>query len=387
MLYHVTRTICFSPSYYNLTFHAARTLVALVLILSERIFTSLIWLADRFPDMVRYKFSPIMPNSVQRVSDFLRESQPFFYWPNDGNIGDLLIAVATRQFFRREKLSYKEWDASSSVQPRPSTLVYGGGGRFVPHWGSLDSFVETMTAPWVQRCIILPHSIRHVDAFVQSFDERFTVFCRDAETLNYVSFLNPRVQCIPADDMAMQYRLEEQWCEVAHTDQGRRDEMEGNALLERGFASEVEKMVRRSSSTIQWEGAHHRVAFILRRDKEKLSSAESPFSCDPNSRWYTHCLEASCNTPILSAIFRALDYPDSIVTDRLHVAVMGCLLGKQVYMLDNDYGKLGGVYRQTLRRFGNVHYVGNNVWPEPVSAAWRKLNSPMKLFIHRLFGC
>lgn len=325
-----------------------------------------------------------MSDSSRRVADVLRGAQPFFFWPNDGNIGDLLIAEASRQFFRREGLLYEEWDGSEARSESLGTLVYGGGGRFVPHWGSLDSFVAAMTAPWVRRCIILPHSIRHVDSFVLSFDERFIVFCRDAETLNYVSSLNPRVQCIPADDMAMQYKQEEQRCGVAQTARGRCDEVEGNALLERGFASSVERMVMRSTATIRWEGVRHRVSFILRKDKEKLSTADSPFSCDPNACWYTHCLEASCNAPILSAIFRALDFADSIVTDRLHVAVMACLLGKQVYMLDNDYGKLGGVYRQTLRRFGNVHYVGNAAWPEPVSTAWRRLNSPAKVAVHRL---
>ena len=48
-----------------------------------------------------------MSDSSRRVAEVLREAQPFFFWPNDGNIGDLLIAEASRQFFRREGLLYE----------------------------------------------------------------------------------------------------------------------------------------------------------------------------------------------------------------------------------------------------------------------------------------
>ena len=51
----------------------------------------------------------------------------------------------------------------------------------------------------------------------------------------------------------------------------------------------------------------------------------------------------------------AIDSFDVIVTDRLHVAIAATLLNKEVYILDNSYGKLSGVYEQSLRGRSNVH--------------------------------
>ena len=106
----------------------------------------------------------------------------FQYCANHGNIGDLLIDIATRQFFRRHHLP---------AQEKPHRhVVYGGGGRFVSFYGSLDEQKEELTARSVERCIILPHSFYQVDSLIRSFDERHLVFCREQRSLDYCLSLN-----------------------------------------------------------------------------------------------------------------------------------------------------------------------------------------------------
>lgn len=47
-------------------------------------------------------------------------------------------------------------------------------------------------------------------------------------------------------------------------------------------------------------------------------------------------------------------HADDIYTDRLHVGILGALLGKKVYLYRTKYDKIQGVYEQTLRFYPNV---------------------------------
>ena len=50
---------------------------------------------------------------------------------------------------------------------------------------------------------------------------------------------------------------------------------------------------------------------------------------------------------------------DIIVTDRLHVGISSRLLGKEVFLFDNSYGKVSGVYEYSLKRCSRVHFVND----------------------------
>ncbi len=54
---------------------------------------------------------------------------------------------------------------------------------------------------------------------------------------------------------------------------------------------------------------------------------------------------------------RSLASADTIITDRLHVALPGAILGKEVYLVEAGYHKLQGVYEQSLQNLPNVHLV------------------------------
>lgn len=137
-----------------------------------------------------------MPESISILPALIKLGG-FQYCANHGNIGDLLIDIATRQFFRRHHLP-----AQGNLIGH---VVYGGGGRFVSFYGSLDEQKEELTARSVERCIILPHSFYQVDSLIRSFDERHLVFCREQRSLDYCLSLNERAQFLPADDMALYF--------------------------------------------------------------------------------------------------------------------------------------------------------------------------------------
>ncbi len=89
------------------------------------------------------------------------------------------------------------------------------------------------------------------------------------------------------------------------------------------------------------------------------------------------------NANMLLAFRDALRCADIVVTDRLHVAVMCHKAGVEVYMLDNSYRKLSGVYRQSMAGNPLVHLLGSGMTPE-LEEAWRRLNAPHRLLVYRM---
>jgi exopolysaccharide biosynthesis predicted pyruvyltransferase EpsI len=52
-----------------------------------------------------------------------------------------------------------------------------------------------------------------------------------------------------------------------------------------------------------------------------------------------------------------IDMADIVVTDRLHVGIGSMLMGKEVFLLDNSYGKVSGVYEHSMKQCPRVHFV------------------------------
>lgn len=95
------------------------------------------------------------------------------------------------------------------------------------------------------------------------------------------------------------------------------------------------------------------IAFLLRNDGEKsfkhipsdfdLSSVFSPVMTDNESRF------------VAALMLSVVDEFPAIVTDRLHVGIAAILMGKEVYLLDNSYGKVFSVYRHSFSHMANVY--------------------------------
>ena len=111
--------------------------------------------------------------------ELLRELGPFHYMMNQGNVGDALIAASTVALFEREELNFSSCGPELPAGKEEITLVYGGGGGFVPYFGMLPHYVRLFSDPRLRKCVILPQSFRDCDELVDVLDERFTVFCRE----------------------------------------------------------------------------------------------------------------------------------------------------------------------------------------------------------------
>jgi hypothetical protein len=72
----------------------------------------------------------------------------------------------------------------------------------------------------------------------------------------------------------------------------------------------------------------------------------------------------SCTDPglvkVLSLLFiSTLNNFEVVVTDRLHIGIASALLKKEVYLLDNSYGKVSGVYKRSMADYDNVKMIEN----------------------------
>lgn len=319
------------------------------------------------------------PVDSECLAETLRDLGPFYFWQNDGNVGDYIIAEATRQMCRRTGLVWLPYNPENPPQGEYS-LVYSGGGRFVPYWGGVELRKEHLTRPQVRRCVILPHSINGVDDFVQALDERHTVFCRERKTLAYCTGLNKKAQFVLAHDVGIFLQLDQVKSLSSLTPPMDEEGEEARRIFEllTGAAASHARF-RVSRAIVQSPETGRKVAFFLREDGEKGNDFSAIWSYDLSGLWAGTCNENSCSGPLLMFMAELASYADVVVTDRLHVAIMAMHVGKEVYMLDNDYGKLSGVYEVSLKDRANVHLLPpGEPWPVELQRAWSKLNSPWR---------
>lgn len=283
-----------------------------------------------------------MPESCA-ILPALTELGDFQFFANYGNMGDLLIDIATRQFFHRHGLP---------VQQKPHRhIVYSGGGRFVPFYGSLEVQMAQLTSPQVERCIILPHSFHQVDSFIRVLDERHLVFCRERRSLEYCRSLNERAQFLPADDMAFHFR---------------RNVSPPPGLEERGMPhcpqswvvsllGKIKEAVQESSFPAFRENCWERGAFLPRRGKESALPEELILGQDISDLWNGTGDGSPEQAYLIRGLLTILSGLDIIISDRLHICMAGLFAGCRVFLLDNSYGKLSGVYRQSLADHPRAH--------------------------------
>lgn len=324
---------------------------------------------------------------MYHIVQMLKESENVYFWPNNGNLGDLLIAEATRQYFLRNHISWKEYNPTCSPESENITLVYGGGGRFTSHWGGIDVHLAHLTHPRVKRGIILSHSLYDVDFFIRGLDERHTIICREKRSYDYCCSLTPDATILLYDDMGLLLSIADlpKIQEIPELiDSSNKEEMRQRILLQRGWCKNVLRGVRKSTVKSTINGERKKIAFLLRTDKEKSNYLSSPLSYDISRAWDASCRETAYNAYFLRVFAAALSYPDIIITDRLHVGIMAYHCSKEVYLLDNDYGKLSGVYNQSLSNQSNVHLLPNGELTDVLYLSWKKFNSPLRIAQYRL---
>ena len=303
---------------------------------------------------------------------------PFVYLNNLGNLGDLLIAEGTRQRFAKLKVEWREYDENNL--PDTFNLVFAGGAKITKEWGTASKELPLLTDKKINRCLILPHSINGADDFLANLDARYVLALREKYSLAYCREHALKVAEMHLfDDMAINLDMEQVKREcvdlssVRMQDLSSDEEKKAFKMLQNGFADKLKSGVRSSTVSSLLGNEMKRIAFLMRQDKEAAGLYPASHTFDISSVWYTTGKAMRFNTNILLAFSDAMKEADVIVTDRLHVAIMAWHSGREVYMLDNSYKKLSGVYEQSLSGESKVHLIREGVFPWDLDIAWTKL--------------
>lgn len=267
---------------------------------------------------VRSFEAPGIENQV--VLDSLRAVMPFTFIPNPGNCGDLLLYKATLDFFDENGICYDLWDGKNCRD----NIVYGGGGIWISNYRDIWSKRFLPIFKTAKKVVILPSSFADCGELTEMFDEKFTVFCREKRSYTYLMQQHTKADIILDHDMAFRAteRIILEECETINNKMAQ-------ALI-KGFSL-----------------PEFRTACLMRTDSESQGNHDTDMDL---SRLFGSMKptreEALFGAKLMLAIVNQFE---EITTDRLHVAIAASLMGKRVNMIDNTYGKLSGVYEQSMK--------------------------------------
>ncbi|MDH3068345.1 glycosyltransferase [Akkermansia sp. N21169] len=282
--------------------------------------------------------------TASEITDLLAEWDSFYYKPDPGNVGDALIAVATQELFSRSGLSPKEYK-SLDHGVTSYNMVYGGGGAFIPDWNCLPWFIEIFSDPRIKNCLVLPQSVHNCEQLLAVFDERFTVFCRDWTSFSYCKSRNYRARFLVSDDIALSMNAKE------FLDKNPSDP----TFEELCFRQRLE------DSLITLPNGK-KILLLLRSDREGTLGADKEIykgfnTFDLSALHSDDCENPEINRKYVKLFLSLIDQADIVLSDRLHGAIGSFLMNKEVYMLDNSYGKLSNTFELSFSKYPHVHFL------------------------------
>lgn len=233
---------------------------------------------------------------------------------NRGNRGDGVIHLGGRRLLESLEL---EWEEIHETKAPPriaaEVLLVFGCGAFCR---GTHSMIEPVTryASQVEQVIILPASFDlscgRVRAFAETWDEKFTVFCR--ERRSFEALTRARVGA-------------------------------GRLLLSHdlAFCADVKAWSERP---------HGGVAGIFRRDREAV------FDRRPHELPGKDISQGPDSEP--QALLDYVARFAVVHTDRTHAAITAAMMGREVWFYRNAYFKNEAIYEHSLAHLPQVHFVG-----------------------------
>lgn len=224
-----------------------------------------------------------------------------------GNYGDSLIWHGTMLLLARLQITIQNVDLHSGISNE--VLLIDGGGNFVDYYSDVSDFL-TAKHPLYKEIVLLPHTINGEKQIelLRSLSPLTTIFCREMESESFV-------------------RANADQCEIyIWHDCAFYNDLSGHLIKGTGILN------------------------AFRKDRESLRAALPEDNEDISYNGYA----TKPLTDFLEKINRYL----IINTDRLHVAIAGTLLGKEVNLYPNDYYKNKAVYDYSLYKYSNVKFIG-----------------------------
>jgi exopolysaccharide biosynthesis predicted pyruvyltransferase EpsI len=270
------------------------------------------------------------------------------YVPNDGNAGDSFIAHATYQLFDRVGLSFQPGNLSG-IYPR-RVVICGGGGNLLMPYPNMVGFLRRNMGQW-QQLVILPHTIRSYEDTLQQFGSNCFVFCREKPSFEFAGSNSPRANVFLSHDLALSCDFTETRRQIVHRS---RSDLLDRVLLVRN----AKRLLRNVSHGLMNLG-ERQVLNAFRTDVEKTAVDIPKSNIDLSQVFAADNMSPTSSLHATYWMMRFIDRFKVVRTNRLHIGIMSAMLGKQVDLLDNSYGKIRDVFNHSLREFPNVQWLGD----------------------------
>lgn len=217
----------------------------------------------------------------------------------------------------------------------------------MPYYAHAQKFIERHHRG-ARRLIILPHTVRGHTETLKSLGANVEIYCRDEESLRHVRSVAPAAASCFAHDMALLLDVESVLA--------RKPRLSFADWRARGLRDYVR------FCAMGWvhgllDASHPSVLKAFRTDVEATNVMRPPANMDV-AKIFPRALgsyaEALASTHWMLSF---LDQFAQVHTNRLHVAILAGLLGKEVRLFDNSYGKNRGVFQSSLAaHFSNITF-------------------------------
>lgn len=316
--------------------------------------------------------------------------------PYYSNVGDLMIWEGMEQFIKDNGTEIL-WRSSTSTfeyKPLPEdvTICLVGGGNFGDLWRGLQEFKCKIVKLYPKnRIVVFPQSVCYTDlqlckddADVFAAHNDVNICVRDNKSFDFLKENFPTCNIILVPDMALYLEFDKQQTKTNRTLFLKRDDKESvdysafnaegmdvtdwpmhqsdnnikwsfsdrichkliRSYIEKGDSAKAINVLKRkfwgkSSSqgkdvSEKWKRADNELAYLLYLNKHKF-----PKKLDVVIDWFVQ----NYYQPL--TIQYGVDFInryDVVYATRLHAAILGYLLGKEVHVIDNSYGKISSLF-------------------------------------------
>lgn len=270
--------------------------------------------------------------------------------PTYFNVGDILICKGTEAFFNNYNIDVRYRCSSSSVDFKKldevDVILFQGGGNFGDLYAIHQNFREQLVSKFSDKKIIcLPQSIHfesstalEKSASLFKMHNDFHFFVRDDISFDLANKFTDNVEMMP--DMAHSLHPLVDPCEV------------GPSNL---IPPKILNLVRVDKESTSSSKGVNKIGFdwvdIITPQDLFIQSLYYKMLKVPFLKKRAHDLWYALSDEL---VFRSKNYFSShtlVYTDRLHGLILSTLLGKQIYLKDNSYGKNTNYYKAWLKDY------------------------------------
>ena len=289
-----------------------------------------------------------LKNMHKEIAELCRDKKlAYLDMPMHFNIGDLLIHAGTEQFFKDCGLNviYRAFDNGVDYREvaKSDVILFCGGGNFGDLYPWHQRFREEIIKKFPdKRIVFLPQTIyfteneeKEKSASIFKIHKDLHIFTRDERSLELARYFSGNVKMMP--DMAHSLHPLVDHFEVEDINIDKFKILNLRRLDGENVSLETDI----SKRTFDWENLITNEDKIHLRLSTKLNKIPL-FRSRVLEKW-----QHRSN----SLIFRAINYfyqYNLVYTDRLHGFILSYLLGKNIRLIDNSYGKNIGYYKKWL---------------------------------------